>query len=548
MIIDRAHRSFASLRNIAAENFEGQPDVMQNFELNLNAAMHELHARSERIQELEADVASAKKEMETKMTIISGLTRERSSLKASPMDMAVVSSLREQLEKNEKQLQNMQEAHAAREKDLEAELEALRGAMQQARGSDSGQVDVPNNVLQQGASDSKLAELEAELSRWESKHQTALESMRSTEAEMKKTMEGLEAQVAQLNQSRDEDGTGDVTEEKTKQENLINFLRSEIDEYKAIINSNAATVAAVEQQHKHTKALLDFATRDRDQASSDLESHKELVAKLEAQIFNHEEAIKTHQASLDELQANHVKEVDELRARHDKDMDDLQARHAKEVDELKAASKQEYDSHLASITMHHAESIKALEAELTEAREDLMKVATQVAFALGLDVSVERISERIQDLVNDQQELAQEQKKRVELQTHVSDLTSINDTIMKDLEVVKATLGELLGGGDQTKSPMSSVSEQLAVVKKKMTDLENKNKKNSRLVEELEDQLQSNFDQVQMTNNRLSTMQTERTAQLDEANAARNRLQSELETIKEEYASLQVSYPQRSGF
>ncbi|KAH8907310.1 kinesin-domain-containing protein [Coniochaeta sp. PMI_546] len=553
MIIDRAHRSFASLRNIAAENFEGQPDVMQNFELNLNAAMHELHARSERIQELEADVATAKKEMETKMTIISGLTRERSSLKASPMDMAVVSSLREQLEKNEKQLKHMQEAHAAREQELEVQLEELRGAMKHTPRSEDGKVDAAAADLpQQAPSDSRIAELEAELISWESKHQAALESMHSTEAEMKKTIAQLEAQIAQLNQSKEEEdvSAGEGTEEKTKQENLISFLRSEIDEYKAIINSNATKVSEVEQQHAQTKALLEFATRDRDQATSELDNHKELVQKLEAQIFNHEEAIKTHQASLDELQANHAKEVDELLAKHDMDIDDIHADHAKELDEVKAAAEQEYNSKMAALTSEHAESLRALEAELTEAREDLMKVATQVAFALGLDVSVERISERIQDLINDQQELAQEQRKRAELQTHVSDLTSINDTIMKDLEVVKATLAELLGDNAQ-KAPISSVSEQLAVVKKRMTDLENKNKKNSRLVEELEDQLQNNFDQVQMTNNRLSTLQSEKSAQLDEANAARKRLQSELDTIKEEYASLQAKFeaegPHRSN-
>jgi kinesin family protein 4/21/27 len=547
MIIDRAHRSFASLRNIAAENFEGQPDVMQNFELNLNAAMHELHARSERIQELEADVATAKKEMETKMTIISGLTRERSSLKASPMDMAVVSSLREQLEKNEKQLKQMQDAHAAREKELETQLDELRGTMMHSpEEGDSHARDLP----EQGLNGSRVAELEAELVAWESKHQEALESMRSTEAEMKKTIDELETQVAELREPKagtDSAGPGD----RAKQENLISFLRSEIDEYKAIINSNATKVLEVEQQHVKTKALLESATRDRDQASSELDGHKELVQKLEAQIFNHEEAIKTHQASLselqathtkelDELQATHTKELDELRAQHDMAVDDIHAEHAKELDELKASVKQDHESRLAALTSEHDDSLKSLEAELTEAREDLMKVATQVAFALGLDVSVERISDRIQDLINDQQELAQEQKKRAELQTHVGDLTSINDTVMRDLEVVKASLGELLG--DQAKAPVSSVSEQLAVVKKKMTDLENKNRKNSRLVEELEDQLQNNFDQVQITNNRLSTLQTEKSAQLDEANAARKRLQSELDTLKEEHASLQVSF------
>lgn len=524
MIIDRAHRSFASLRNIASENFEDQPDVMQNFELNLNAAMHELHARSERIQELEADVASARKEMETKMTIISGLTRERSSLKASPMDMAVVSNLREQLEKNEKQLQEIQEARAARERELELEVSELRKSLNKSAEPLEGQAvdgtarDLPQ---QHEAHEKKIAELESELASWEEKHQTALENMRAAETETRKTVEELEAQLAQLSESKDKmkkDGD-DAEEMETKHQKLVGFLRSEIDEYKATINSNVLKLAEVEEQHAATRNLLDAASRDRDAAAGDLETQRQLVSSFQNQIASHEEVIKTHHDSLEELRAAH----------------------AHEIAEIEASTKQEYDSQLATIMSEHAENVRALESELTETREDLMKVATQVAFALGLDVSVEMITERIDDLIADQKALNQEQRMRAELEGHVNDLTNINDTIMRDLEAVKSAMTEIMSSdGEQLKSPYPSVTEQFVVVKKKLVDLETKNKKNSRLVEELEDQLQTNFDQTQMTNNRLSTLQTERNAQLDEANAARSKLQSELDTIKEEYASLQV--------
>jgi kinesin family protein 4/21/27 len=130
------------------------------------------------------------------------------------------------------------------------------------------------------------------------------------------------------------------------------------------------------------------------------------------------------------------------------------------------------------------------------------------------------------------------------MEKHVLELSSINDTVMQELETVKAELADLLlqtAEGVRLKDEHATVSEQLAALKKEMTDLETKNKKNSRLVEELEDQLASNFDQHQIANNRLSTLQTERNAQLEEANAAHARVQTELEAIKEEYASLQVS-------
>lgn len=77
-ILDRAHRSFTNLRRIAAEHLADQPEVLENFELNMDAALRELQSRSERIQELETDIISLKKEMDSKSAIITGLARERS--------------------------------------------------------------------------------------------------------------------------------------------------------------------------------------------------------------------------------------------------------------------------------------------------------------------------------------------------------------------------------------------------------------------------------------------------------------------------------------
>lgn len=181
--------------------------------------------------------------------------------------------------------------------------------------------------------------------------------------------------------------------------------------------------------------------------------------------------------------------------------------------------------------------MRKLEAEVNDARDDLTKVASQVAHALGMDVSIEKLTERIDSLISDQKSLGVEQKKGEEMSKHVSELTVINEKIMRDLEEVRASLTELLPS--PTDNAPASVKEHVSAVKTKLGDLEDRNKKNSRLVEELEEQLQNNFDEAQVTNKRLSTLQSERVAQLDEANAARNKLQADLDTIREEYASLQ---------
>lgn len=523
MIIDRAHRSFASLRNIATENFENQPDVMQNFEINLNAAMHELHVRSERIQELEADIAAAKKEMETKMTIITGLTRERNSMKSSPMDISMVGEMRDQLEQKEKQLQEMQEAHVTRENELKAEIESLRASVREKAEIQS--------VSQEATRDSsatyekQIVDLQSELSSWESKHQHALEAMQSTEQQMKQTISQLESELVSIHakfseaQANAKDGT-EAREAEDKHQSLATSLQNEIDEYKAIIDSNALKVAELEQAHAAAKQQLEEASQARDLALNDSVNQKEIIGRLESQIAEYEKALLAHEQSLDQLRDSHAQELEELRSR----------------------SREEYESHIDTLMAEQAESIRLLETDLNDARDDLMKVANQVAFALGCEVSVDKLSEHIEYLVANQRALDEEQKRSGELEGHVDELSVINNTLMRDLETVKASLNEvLLGDIEPTKkSPYPTVREQLAAIKKKTKDLENKNKKNSRLVEELEDQLQTNFDQAQATTNRLSLLQSERNHKLEEAMATKYKLQAELDATREQMAALQV--------
>ncbi len=530
LVIDRAHRSFASLRNIAADYFEQQPDVMQNFEINLNAAMHELHVRSERIQELEADVSNTKKEMETKMAIISGLTRERTSLQSGSVDISMVATMRDQLEQNEKQLQAMQEAYAARESALETEIEELRTSLNDAAKARTALNDASQeaNVQQEDLSatyEKRIADLESELGNWESRHKSTLESMQKAEQQMKQTIRELESELASINakfaeaQANAKDET-EAREAEDKHQSLVKSLRIEIDGYKAIIDSNALKVAELEQSHATAKQQLDEASKARDIALADAASQKELIDRLESQIEEHKRALGVHEKSLDQLRTIH----------------------AQELVDLKASASHEYESQLATLMSEQAERVRVHEAELSEAREDLMKVATQVAFGLGLEVSVDKISERIEDLLADQRALVAEQKRSGELESHVNELSVINDTLMRDLETVKSSLNEILIGDVDTskRNTYSTVREQLAAAKKRMIDLENKNKKHSRLVEELEEQLQTNYDQAQLTNNRLSVLQTERNQQLEEANVAKHRLQAELEATRDQMIMLQV--------
>lgn len=532
MIIDRAHRSFASLRNIATDNFENQPEVMQHFELNLNSAMHELHSRSERIQELEADIASVRKEMETKMTIISGLTRERSSLKASPRDMSMVANLRDQLERNDKQMSQMREAHETREKELRSELEKLRESLENARAPSAtgaacdGAVDNGDDEERR----KRIADLEGELAGWEEKHRLVLECTEKNEAGLRANIMKLEAEIAATRENHERslskagsDGEESVRETEEKHQKLVGFLRTEIDEYKAIINSNATKIAELEAGYSAAKSQLEELTTTHERVTKELEDRGNLVATLEENLASHAEAARSLEDALKLAQETHAKEMSELRLREQKS----------------------YEEQAEVLMQEHNDAVHKLDEELARARDELTKTATQVAVGMNMDVSIELLSERIEKLLADQKLLVEEQRKAEEMKGHVTELTGSNEKMLGDIEAAKMSLTEMLS--DTSEAVPSSVAEQLNAVKSKLVDLEGRNKKNSRLVEELEEQLQNNFDEAQVTNNRLSTLQTERNAQLEEAISARAQLQSDLDSIREEHASLQARFQELSA-
>ncbi|KAG5916254.1 hypothetical protein E4U61_003843 [Claviceps capensis] len=527
LVIDRAHRSFASLRNIATENFENEPEVMQSFELSLNSAMHELHTRSERIQELEADIASVKKEMETKMTIISGLTRERSSLKASPRDMSMVANLRDQLERNDKQMSQMREAHEIREKELTNQVEDLRGSLESVASSASGTAsddEVEKERLK------RIAHMEAELADWEEKHLALLESTGKNEASLRASMVELEAQIAALQNihHNESENNKSLSEEllrvsESEHEELIGSLHNEIDEYKAIIDSNATKIAELETGHAAVKTQLEELMATHNTATKELERHQSLVVTLEEKLASHVEARKTHEETLKLFSE----------------------RHAKDMSEFKAREQKSYEEQAEVLMQEHAEVVHKLDEELTQARQELTDVATQVAVGMNMDVSIELLSERIQTLLADQKSLVGEQNRVEEMKSHIKELTAINEVVLGDMETAKVSLAEMLS--DVPEAVATSVGEQLNAVKTKLLDLEGRNEKNSRLVEELEEQLQNNFDEAQMTNNRLSTLQVERNSQLEEAISARAQLQLELDTLREQHASLQARFQELSA-
>ncbi|KAF2131621.1 kinesin [Dothidotthia symphoricarpi CBS 119687] len=497
---DRSNRAFTSLRNIALDTIGEEPDSFQNFELNLNALMSELHIRSERVQELEGEVNSVRKEMESKMTLISGLAKERSSLKASsPLDMSFVATMQDQIKQSEELIKDLKDSHAQRELELQEQVAVLRDSLRTPELSDdaTGSRHVPgeftsddSTLTDDGASrQTQLDKMKNEAAHWQWKHLEAIEATKVSEKQHSETVRELEAALQQLQVRHTsriaelEDTNGAQSEaalehEKAKHAELVNALQAEVDEHKATAVSNATRLAELEESHASIIKQVEEVAEARVLNEKELETHRSLVSNLEKQIDEHKAAIDYHQQGMESLQKSHAAELEELTSKY--------------------ASQQE--------------SSATLQADLSSAKADMETLLKVVSNALDAEIDFGTIQSHIESLVQERTSLSQQMNQAIiDLQTARQELSATTNTVdtlkgnIKEFEIINA----------ETLKELEMVSE--------------KEQKSSRLVEELEDQLNSNWDQHEAANNRLSALQTERSRDYQDAVSRQEELEKEAE-------------------
>jgi chromosome segregation ATPase len=508
---DRSNRAFASLRNMALESFEEEPDSILNFDQNLNTIMSELHTKSERVQELEVEVASVKKEMEGKMHLISGLTKERSSLKASsPLDISIVASMQDQIKQNEHHLKELKDSHSQRELELQEQIASLRVTAQAPAAFD--EAISPRHVSHSrgfsAGDDTDRAEhltmLTDEATLWQSKHVAAINAARASEKQHLEKVEQLELAKKQLETDHAtrltemEDTVGAEAQaaldhERSKHEELVAGLQAQVDEHKATAGNNAARLAELEQSHTNILRQVEEDAEARALTEKELETHRSLVSNLEKQIDEHKSAIDYHQQGMDSLQQSHTAELEKL---------------------------------TTALTAHQA-SATSLEADLSKAKGEMDTLVKGISTILGQETDVNTVYSQIESLVQERKSIATQMDDAVkELQTVRQELTEATTTV----ETLKANLKEFELINSETLKELEMVSE--------------KEQRSNRLVEELEEQLNQNWDQHEAANNRLSALQTERTRELQDAIVHGDSLNKEVEESRIKIALLEVSQTQ----
>jgi len=536
---DRATRSFASIRNMALDNFESDPDKLQSFEANLSVAMGELHMRSDRINTLEAEVASLRREMELKMTIISGLTRERSSFQTSAaLDMSAIASVRDQLLESETRIRNLSQEHATRESELLQQIDSLQAALD-SNGTDHAKFprEIPetppawdgNELVGELSAEHqrRVSQLQKEVKDWRSKHDSVLESMKSSEQQLLATISDLEVSLRHAEQQSNASravspeetsvvAAEEVALERKRHAETIAVLQREVEMHKSTAGSTATRLFELEQAYDNILLQVEADSRSREFTEKELETHRELVFNLESQLDEQKHAIATHVQALDSLQNSHSKEIDRLNAaatalqtEANEKFDKALAHHKEAILSLQDQLEMSREEHDASKT--------ALQAEVTLAKNQLKELIEGASLILNKPTNIKNLTSHLQTIINSRK-----------------DILALHETATNELQAVRQEL-------ESVKSDAADFErkfEQLKVINdetiKELEFISEKEKKSSRLVEELEEQLNSNFDQNQAAQNRFSVLQTERQALLFET-------QKELEESRNKIIALEVS-------
>jgi chromosome segregation ATPase len=512
VVTDRANRSLSSLRTLVSEEFEGTPSKMETAEIHLNAITYELQSRVERIQSLEAEMKNVKKELDVKVTFINGLTRERNSLKgSSPVDLSMVSQMRDQLIQNETEIRSLHEIHASREEELLTEIKSLKE-------SNDKRTDSP--LPENDNHSRKVSALERQISEWQTKHQAAVDSAQVSEEQLLTTTAELEASAARIEAIKAQHG-GDSQDafewaaaakamqvERKKNTGLIDSLKRDIDEHKS-------SAARLEQRNSSMRQLVAQHERELCQKEQQLTLHREQLMQLEKRAAEHKTAVEMHKQGIKSLHESHANKAEEMKLAH-------------------AGQLAEMDDQQAEMRRSHEQVVKSLNIQLEASRSDVQSLLSRVGGVLGHATSLDMLHSHIQDLMEEKSHAGEVQARltnaNAELEKRLEVHRASNPEVDDSSETIADYQARIRGLAEEVANHEETLREKEDVIKKRDAVIESitvEKQNNARIIEELEQQIETSFDHH---HNRLSVIQQQGNQALVEAQARIVALERDLES------------------
>lgn len=513
-VVDRAQRAFGNLRRIATTHLADFPNVLENFELNLDGAIRELQARSDRIQELENEVAALRKDMESKTTMIAGLTRERTSIQSSPMDISVVAVMQRRIDETEAQLHKTRLSLVEREGELSSarkSLEAFSGESQSEAITLLDELTKERKLNAEQAS--KIAELQDEVEQIKLGQIHALNSLQESKQNLERTLRELEADLVRTKETalqHEQNIRHTFDRQVNDYQDRIDALQITIADNKQTIDSQLTRVAKLENSQTEAQRQIEAQLANESSSDEEVKKHQSIVVELERTISQNKELIESQQARLNTLEQSYDEAVKELQA--------LKEEKAAALVALKEAEERALEEATMTAAIQD-ELLTAVRAELADSQE---AVATHVNNLAELQASYDALQSSLQSTVDE----STESKEALERQ-----LTDHRETIAMHV----ATLKELQEIQDQREIELEKLRE--------------KEKKHAKLVEDLEQELTFTFDQNQESANTLASI----TKDYEKAKQERDDLaatseqkavesQKVFESLNEEIVKLRVLY------
>ncbi|RPA93414.1 kinesin-domain-containing protein [Choiromyces venosus 120613-1] len=524
-ILDRARRSFDNLHRIAAENFKDDPEILENFELNIDAALKELTTRSDRISELETEITSLRKEMDAKSAIITGLARERSSISTSPMDISVVAVMERRIEETQAQLNSTRELLTIRESDLaiaHRELSAQSG--ESTSDVEELLIELTKEKTLNAEKSQRISDLQREIVDTRQSHDATLESINRSKRALAIAVEDLEMELARSQEvvASERALKVAVEAEKIQHQERVDMLQKIVAENKATINSQLARVAELEKTHASTREQIDNQLSQTSGASEssveDARKQHELAKELEQTIALNRDVIEDQQARLTNLEESYQEAIDQVEALRQKEEAAVLA-----LKEAEARASEE----ISATNAKHEELIQTIRAELEESKSAIQE---HVANLTRLQVTHAEAKSLIETLEGDKSNALEEAAQ------HAAAVKALET----EMEESKATIQKHL-------DTISELQELHKQTDKEIEKLAKKEAKHAKLLEDLEQQLTFTFDQNQETGKKLADitaeherLQQEKKALVAESTANNAESQQLIESLTDEVASLQT--------
>ncbi|KAI5815325.1 hypothetical protein BZA77DRAFT_355437 [Pyronema omphalodes] len=517
-VVDRAQRAFTNLRRIANEHLSETPEILENFELNLDGAIRELQARSDRIHDIESECSALRREMESKTAMISGLTRERTSIQSSPMDISVVAVMQRRIDETESQLYKARKALEEREGELlsaRKSLEAFSGDSQSEAITLLDELTKERKLTADQAR--KIAELTKEVDLIKSGQIEALRTLQDSKVHLERTVKDMEDELARAKETalqHEQNIRHTFDRQVNDYQDRIDSLQKTISDNRQTIELQMQRVAELENSHSAARRSIEIEVAN-GASSADVQKYKDAVSQLEATLEENKKLIQSQQIRLDALEQSYEVAVTQL--------DNLKAERAATLAALKRAESRAAEE-IAAATAAHEEILVNIRAELAESQGAVNTHAT--------------------DLAKVQAEYASLQEKYEAIQANLK--ASPNGS-SEDTAALKAQLAEHQETIEAHVATLKEMQEVQDAREAELQKLMEKEKKHTNLINSLEQELTFAFDQGQEATNNLAALtkdyeavvaeREELTASAEEKAAESQKI---IEGLQEEIAKLKA--------